>query len=165
MGVTESGFGADCGMDACERPKSFRFLYPLDAPIEEKIETVATRIYGADGVDYLPEAEAKIALYTKLGYDRLPICMAKTHLSLSHDPSWKGVPRGYRLPVRDVRASVGAGFLYPLCGEIHTMPGLPSQAALASRRLFHGGVCASCTRRGPQVSEKRRRRDSNPQGL
>jgi formyltetrahydrofolate synthetase len=80
-------------------------------------------------VDYSPEAEEKIQLYTKLGYDKLPICMAKTHLSLSHNPEWKGAPKGYRLPVRDVRASVGAGFLYPLCGEMRTMPGLPSKPA------------------------------------
>jgi formyltetrahydrofolate synthetase len=114
---------------ACEQPSDFRFLYPLDIPIKEKIEAIATRIYGADGVDYLPEAEAKIELYSKLGYDRLPICMAKTHLSLSHDPALKGVPKGWRLPIRDIRASVGAGFLYPLCGDMRTMPGLPRRPA------------------------------------
>ncbi len=77
-------------------------------------------------MDYSPEAEAKIKLYTSLGYDKMPICMAKTHLSLSHDPSVKGVPRDYTFPIRDIRASVGAGFLYPLAGEVRTMPGLPS---------------------------------------
>ena len=114
---------------ACELPGDFQFLYPLDATIKEKIETIATRVYGADGVDYLPEAENKIELYTKLGYDGLPICMAKTHLSLSHDPALKGAPKGWRLPIRDIRASVGAGFLYPLCGDMRTMPGLPRRPA------------------------------------
>lgn len=120
---------AEAVIAACEKPSNFRFLYPLDVPIKEKIEAIATHIYGADGVDYLPEAERKIKLYTELGFDKLPICMAKTHLSLSHEPSWKGAPRGWRLPIRDVRASVGAGFLYPLCGDMRTMPGLPSKPA------------------------------------
>ncbi|MBC7249646.1 MAG: formate--tetrahydrofolate ligase [Anaerolineae bacterium] len=118
---------AEAVVAACEKPSNFKFLYPLDIPIKDKIETIATEIYGADGVDYTAEAERKIKLYTELGYDNLPICMAKTHLSLSHDPTWKGVPKGYRLPVRDIRASVGAGFLYPLCGAMRTMPGLPSR--------------------------------------
>ncbi len=112
---------------ACEKPRNFRFLYPLEWDIKRKIETIATQIYGAEGVDYSPEAEAKIALYTRLGFDRLPICMAKTHLSLSHDPDLKNVPKGFRVPVRDIRASVGAGFLYPLCGDMRTMPGLPTR--------------------------------------
>jgi formyltetrahydrofolate synthetase len=113
-------------LKAAERPKQFRFLYELDRPIKEKIETIATAIYGADGVDYLPAAEQQIKKYTDLGYANLPICMAKTHLSLSHDPALKGRPRGFRVPIRDVRASMGAGFLYPLLGEMRTMPGLPS---------------------------------------
>ncbi len=110
-------------------PKDFKFLYPDERRIKEKIETIATEIYGADGVDYLPAAEAKIKLYTELGYGNLPICMAKTHLSLSHDPALKGRPKGWRLPIRDIRASVGAGFLYPLCGDMRTMPGLPKTPA------------------------------------
>jgi formyltetrahydrofolate synthetase len=114
---------------ACGRPANFRFLYPLEWDIKKKIETIAVEMYGAAGVDYAPAAEAKIALYTKLGYDRLPICMAKTHLSLSHNPAWKGVPSGYRFPVRDVKANVGAGFLYPLAGDMRTMPGLPTRPA------------------------------------
>lgn len=114
---------------ACEKPSNFKFLYPDNISIREKIETIAREIYRADGVDFAPLAEQKIALYTKLGYDKLPICMAKTHLSFSHDPSLKGAPRGYRLPVRDIRASVGAGFLYPLCGDMRTMPGLPVRPA------------------------------------
>jgi methylenetetrahydrofolate dehydrogenase (NADP+) / methenyltetrahydrofolate cyclohydrolase / formyltetrahydrofolate synthetase len=116
---------ANAVIAACERPSNFNFLYPVDIPIKDKIEAIATKVYGADGVDYLPEAEAKVQLYTRLGYDKLPICMAKTHLSLTHDPSLKGVPKGWRLPIRDIRASVGAGFLYPLCGDMRTMPGLP----------------------------------------
>jgi len=114
---------------ACEMPKEFKLLYPDDASIKEKIEAIATEIYGADGVDYLPAAEAKIKLYTSAGYSNLPICMAKTHLSLSHDPTLKGRPTGWRLPIRDIRASVGAGFLYPLCGDMRTMPGLPKTPA------------------------------------
>jgi len=113
----------------CEKKSDFRFLYPLDIPIKEKIETIAKKIYGAKDVSYAPEAEKKIASYTKLGYDKLPICMAKTHLSLSHDPELKARPRDFTLPVRDVRISAGAGFLYPLCGEMRTMPGLPSVPA------------------------------------
>jgi methylenetetrahydrofolate dehydrogenase (NADP+)/methenyltetrahydrofolate cyclohydrolase/formyltetrahydrofolate synthetase len=118
---------AEAVVGAAKRSNNFEFLYPLDWPIKKKIETIATRIYGADGVDYLPEAEAKIERYTRLGFAGLPICMAKTHLSLSHDPALKGRPTGWRLPVRDVRASVGAGFLYPLCGTMQTMPGLPTR--------------------------------------
>ena len=111
---------------ATEEPADFRFLYDLNLPIKDKIDKLASEVYGADGVDYSPEAEAKIQLYTDLGYDKMPICMAKTHLSLSHDPALKGVPKGYTFPIRDIRASVGAGFLYPLAGDIRTMPGLPS---------------------------------------
>jgi formyltetrahydrofolate synthetase len=110
---------------ACEKPSDFHFLYPLDWSIKQKIEKIATDIYGAGSVSYSPEAEAKIELYTRLGFDKLPLCMAKTHLSLSHDAAVKGRPQGYVFPVRDIRASVGAGFLYPLCGEMRTMPGLP----------------------------------------
>jgi methylenetetrahydrofolate dehydrogenase (NADP+)/methenyltetrahydrofolate cyclohydrolase/formyltetrahydrofolate synthetase len=118
---------AEAVVKACEKPVNFQFLYPLEFSIKQKIETICKEIYGADGVDYLPEAEAKIALYTRLGFDKLPLCMAKTHLSLSHDPNIKGVPKGYRIPIRDIRASVGAGFLYPLLGEMRTMPGLPTR--------------------------------------
>ena len=120
---------AQAVVDACEEPKDFKFLYPDEFSIKEKIEKIATEIYGADGVDYLPEAEAKIASFTKLGYDKLPICMAKTHLSLSHDLTLKGSPKGFRVPIRDIRASLGAGFLYPLLGEMRTMPGLSADPA------------------------------------
>ena len=114
---------------ACENGGDFQFLYPLDIPIKDKIHTIATKIYGADGVTYESEAEKKIKMFTELGWDTLPICMAKTHLSLSHDPKLWGRPRGYKLPIRDIRPSIGAGFLYPLCGEMRTMPGLPSKPA------------------------------------
>jgi methylenetetrahydrofolate dehydrogenase (NADP+)/methenyltetrahydrofolate cyclohydrolase/formyltetrahydrofolate synthetase len=118
---------AEAVVKAADHPTHFHFLYPLEQSIKEKIETICTEIYGADGVDYSPEAEAKIELYTRLGFAGLPLCMAKTHLSLSHDPSLKGVPKGYRIPIRDINASVGAGFLFPLLGEMRTMPGLPTR--------------------------------------
>jgi formate--tetrahydrofolate ligase len=114
---------------ACDRPSEFKYLYDLDAPIKDKIETISKTIYGAAGVDYAPEADKKIAKFTEQGYGNLPICMAKTHLSLSHDPSLKGRPTGFVVPIRDIRPSVGAGFLYPLCGEMRTMPGLPTRPA------------------------------------
>ena len=118
---------AEAVVSASEQPNNFQFLYPLDVSIKQKIEAIATKVYGASGVDYTPEASAQIAAYEKAGFGGLPICMAKTHLSLSHDPALKGVPTGFTLPVREVRASVGAGFIYPLCGEMRTMPGLPSK--------------------------------------
>jgi formyltetrahydrofolate synthetase len=118
---------AEAVVKAAEKPSQFKFLYPLDLPIKEKIELICKQVYGADGVDYSPEAEAKVELYTRLGFDKLPLCMAKTHLSLSHDPNLKGVPTGFRVPIRDIRASVGAGFLYPLLGSMRTMPGLPTR--------------------------------------
>jgi formate--tetrahydrofolate ligase len=115
--------------EACESPKQFKFLYEVDWPIKKKIETIAVRMYGAASVAYEKPAEQAIEKFTRLGHDKLPICMAKTHLSLSHDPALKGAPKGYVFPVRDVRASVGAGFLYPLCGAMRTMPGLPTEPA------------------------------------
>ncbi|NQT88451.1 formate--tetrahydrofolate ligase [bacterium] len=130
---------AQAVVDAAEKPSEFRLLYPDDAPIREKIETIATRVYGAADVQFAPAAEKNIDKYTRLGYDRLPICMAKTHLSLSHDPLLKGAPSGFTLPVRDVRASVGAGFLYPLCGDMRTMPGLPARPAFMNVDLDADG--------------------------
>jgi len=112
---------------ACEKPSNFQFLYPLDISIKDKIETIVKKIYGGAGVEYSPEAEKKIELYTRLGFDKLPICMAKTHLSLSSDPNLKGAPTGFTIPIRDVRASVGAGFLFPLVGTMSTMPGLSTR--------------------------------------
>ncbi len=113
---------------ACERPGNFKFLYPLEGTsIKQKIETIVREMYGGAGAEYSPEAEKKIALYTRLGFDKLPICMAKTQYSLSHDPNLKGAPTGFIVPVKDVRASVGAGFLFPLLGSIPTMPGLSTR--------------------------------------
>jgi formate--tetrahydrofolate ligase len=114
---------------AAEKKSNFKFLYSLDWPIKKKVQTIAKKIYGAGSISYEEAAETKIKLYTKLGYDKLPICMAKTHLSLSHDPKLKGRPQGFTLPIRDVRVSVGAGFLYLLCGTMRTMPGLPTHPA------------------------------------
>lgn len=114
---------------ACSIKSEFKYLYDIDMPIEEKIEIVAQQIYGADSVEFHSQAKDKIKLYKNLGYDNLPICMAKTHLSISHDPSLKGRPSGFKLPIRDIKASIGAGFLYPLCGDMRTMPGLPSVPA------------------------------------
>ena len=116
---------------ACEKGGGkFKFLYELGAPVHEKIETIAKRMYGADGIVCSDQAKADIARYEGLGYGGLPICMAKTHLSLSADPEKKGRPKGFTLPVREVRLSAGAGFLYPLCGEMKTMPGLGSKPGL-----------------------------------
>src|SRR5579863_7153526 len=112
---------------ACGKPSDFHFLYPLEMSIKEKIETIVREMYGGNGVEYSPQAEKQIELYTRQGFDKLPICMAKTHLSLSHDPNLKGAPSGFTVPVRDVRASVGAGFVYPLLGTMSTMPGLSTR--------------------------------------
>jgi len=120
---------AEAVVEACEAPNDFHFLYDLDLSIKEKIETIATKMYAAGSVVYEKAAERAIERFTRFGYDKLPLCMAKTHLSLSHDAKLKGAPTGYEFPVRDVRASVGAGFLYPLCGAMRTMPGLPTTPA------------------------------------
>lgn len=116
-------------VEACEQPNNFQFLYDVNLPIKEKIETIAREVYGADGVVYEPLADKQIKSYEDNGFGNLPICMAKTHLSISHDPSLKGRPKGFTVPVREVRASVGAGFIYPLLGEMRTMPGLGSKPA------------------------------------
>jgi formyltetrahydrofolate synthetase len=129
----EGGAGAvDLGkavIKAAEEKSNFDFLYPKELPIKDKIETIAKEIYGADGVDYTDKAEGQIEEYTRLGYEDLPICMAKTHLSLSHDPALKGRPSGFRIPIREINASIGAGFLYPVAGPIRLMPGLPTRPA------------------------------------
>ena len=118
---------AEAVVRAAEVKSDFKFLYDLNLPIKEKIEIICKEIYRADGVDYSEEADKKIELYTKLGFDKLPVCMAKTHLSFTTDASLKGAPTGFRVTIRDIRASVGAGFLYPLLGEMRTMPGLPTR--------------------------------------
>lgn len=117
---------AQAVVEASQTKSNFKFLYPLDMPIKEKVKTIATKIYGAKDVEYSELAERKINQYTDMGFGNLLICMAKTHLSLSHDQNLKGAPRDYTLPIRDVRLSAGAGFVYPLCGQMRTMPGLPS---------------------------------------
>ncbi|MEW5957073.1 MAG: formate--tetrahydrofolate ligase [Chloroflexota bacterium] len=120
---------AEAVVAACEKPSNFKFLYPLDWTIKQKIEKIAVDIYGADGVVYEALAERQIKAYEEAGFGNLPICMAKTHLSLTHDPALKGRPKGFTIPIREVRASVGAGFIYPLLGTMRTMPGLPSRPA------------------------------------
>ncbi|ORZ03198.1 formate--tetrahydrofolate ligase-domain-containing protein [Syncephalastrum racemosum] len=125
------GLGAvDLGkavIDACEKEKNFKFLYDLDQPIEAKIEKICKDIYGADGIELSDQAKKEIELYTKQGFSSLPICMAKTQYSFSHDAALKGVPTGFTVPIRQVRISVGAGFIYPLVGSMQTMPGLPTR--------------------------------------
>ncbi|XP_075589749.1 LOW QUALITY PROTEIN: C-1-tetrahydrofolate synthase, cytoplasmic [Dermatophagoides farinae] len=120
-------------IDACFSNKNvenhFKFVYNDEDAIEMKIEKIATKIYRANGVEYSEQAQKRLELYKRLGYDRLNICIAKTPLSISHDPSLKGAPSGFKFPIKDIRASVGAGFLYPLAGEIQTMPGLPTRPA------------------------------------
>jgi methylenetetrahydrofolate dehydrogenase (NADP+)/methenyltetrahydrofolate cyclohydrolase/formyltetrahydrofolate synthetase/formate--tetrahydrofolate ligase len=130
---------AEAVVGACEQPSQFQLLYPDELSIKAKIETIARRVYLADGVTYDQLAERQIASYEANGLAHLPICMAKTHLSLSHDPSLKGVPRGFTVPVREVRASAGAGFLYPLLGTMRTMPGLPSRPAFMEMDLDADG--------------------------
>ena len=120
---------AEAVVKACEEPKEFTYLYPLNMSIKQKIEIICKDIYNAGGVEYSPVAERQIASFEKDGYGYLPICMAKTHLSISHDPALKGAPSGFTVPVREVRASVGAGFIYPLLGDMRTMPGLGSTPA------------------------------------
>jgi formate--tetrahydrofolate ligase len=122
---------AEAVVEAADEPSHFSVLYPDEASLREKIETVATRIYGADGVDYSPAASRQLDNYERNGFGNLPVCIAKTHLSLSSDPTLKGAPTGWRMPVREVRASVGAGFVYPICGDMSTMPGLGKDPAAA----------------------------------
>ena len=130
---------AEAVVAACEKPSNFEFLYPLDWSIKQKIEKIAVDIYGADGVSYEPLAEKQIADYERAGFGNLPICMAKTHLSLSHDPTLKGAPTGFTVPVREVRASVGAGFIYPLIGTMSTMPGLATFPAFMKIDIDENG--------------------------
>ncbi len=123
---------AEAVVAACEKPSNFQFLYPLDWSIKQKIEHIAKEIYDAGSVSYEPLAEEQIAAYERAGFGKLPICMAKTHLSFTTDPNIKGAPSGFVIPVREVRASVGAGFIYPLLGKMSTMPGLATRAAFMS---------------------------------
>ncbi|HET6430235.1 MAG TPA: formate--tetrahydrofolate ligase [Phycisphaerae bacterium] len=124
---------------ACEQPSHFRLLYGDDIPIKQKIETICRKVYRAAEVTYSSKANAQILSYERAGLSRLPMCMAKTHLSLSHDPALKGVPEGFTVPVQEVRAAAGAGFLYPLLGTMRTMPGLPTRPAFMDVDLDDDG--------------------------
>lgn len=140
--------GADLAravIDCCASGSDFRMLYGEETPLREKIETVAAQVYGASGVAFAPEAEKSIERCEQLGFGNLPVNMAKTHLSLSHDPELRGVPSGFELPVRDVALSAGAGFLVPLCGEIRRMPGLPSRPAFMNLDLDEEGQVVGLT--------------------
>ena len=117
--------------EACQEKNDFHLLYPSEASLKEKIETVATKIYGAAKVEYTALATKQLKNYTDNGFGHLPVCIAKTHLSISGDASLKGAPTGHTLTVREVRASVGAGFIYPICGEMRTLPGLGTKPAAA----------------------------------
>ena len=130
---------AQAVIDACEKPSNFRLLYPDEMSIKEKIETICKKVYLAGTVTYSEKAERQIASYESNSLQHLPICIAKTHLSLSHDPNFKGVPRDFVVPVREVRAATGAGFLYPLLGTMRTMPGLPSKPAFLNIDLDENG--------------------------
>ncbi len=120
---------AEAVLKALQSPSDMKFTFPDDMPVEEKIREVARKVHLADDIEIAPAARKKIKLYQELGFDWMSVNMAKTHLSLSHDPNWLGVPRNYTMPIRDIRASVGAGFVYPICGTMLTMPGLPSKPA------------------------------------
>jgi formate--tetrahydrofolate ligase len=132
-GFTEGGKGvaklAEAVVAACDAPSDFKLLYPDDASIAEKIEAVATEVYGADGVTFGPLAQQKIEQFTKDGLEHFPVCMAKTQLSLSADPKLLGAPKDFEIHVRDIRAYTGAGWLVPLCGDIMQMPGLGAKPA------------------------------------
>ncbi len=130
---------AEAVAEAAAEPSEFRVLYPDDATLKEKIHTVATRVYGADGVEYTALADKQLTTYEEAGFGHLPVCIAKTHLSISSDPKLKGAPTGWTLPVREVRASVGAGFVYPICGDMRTMPGLGREPAATSIDIDRDG--------------------------
>lgn len=130
---------AEMTVQAAETPSEFKFLYDLDQPIASKIEAIATKIYGAKDVSFTSQAAEQIKDYEANGFGKLPICMAKTHLSLSHDANLKGAPTGFTLPIREVRASVGAGFIYPICGDMRTMPALPAHPAAENIDIDENG--------------------------
>jgi formate--tetrahydrofolate ligase len=117
---------AEAVVEAAGEPSSFHFLYPEDMSLRDKIETIATKVYGAGSIEYQKDASAQLDAFERNGFGKLGVCVAKTHLSISSDPALKGAPTGWQMRVREVRASVGAGFIYPICGEMRTMPGLPS---------------------------------------
>ncbi len=125
--------------EAAEEESSFEVLYPDDLPLRDKIRTVAEKVYGADGVEFSPAASKQLDTYEAAGFGHLPVCIAKTHLSISSNPALKGAPTGWTLPVREVRASVGAGFVYPICGDMRTMPGLGKNPAAKSIDIDDNG--------------------------
>jgi formate--tetrahydrofolate ligase len=131
---------AEAVAEAAAGPSAFAFLYPDSASLRDKIATVATQVYGADGVDYTPQAAQQLGTYERAGFGHLPVCIAKTHLSISSNPALKGAPTGWRLPVREVRASVGAGFIYPICGDMRTMPGLGTSPAATRIDIDQDGL-------------------------
>ena len=130
---------AEAVVEAANEPSRFHVLYPSEAPLREKIETVATKVYGAAGVDYLPAASRQIDSFERNGFGSLPVVIAKTHLSISSDPALRGAPTGWRMPVREARASVGAGFVYLICGDMRTMPGLSAHPAAESIDIDENG--------------------------
>jgi formyltetrahydrofolate synthetase len=130
---------AEAAIDAAEQPSSFEYAYSLDAPIEDKVNAIATKVYGADGIDLLPAATQKAAAFEQAGLGGLPICMAKTHLSLSHDPALKNAPTGFTVPIRDLRPYTGAGWIVALCGDMMTMPGLGREPAAFSIDIDESG--------------------------
>jgi formate--tetrahydrofolate ligase len=131
--VVDGGAGAaqlaQAVVDASSEPTSFQYTYELDEPLETKLEAVATKVYGADGIDISPAAAAHLHTYTRAGFGTLPVLIAKTHLSISHDPKLKGAPKGWKLPIREVRLAAGAGYVYAIAGDMRTMPGLGSSPA------------------------------------
>ena len=142
--VVNGGAGAEdlarTLVDALRTPSRFRFTYASDAHLTAKIEAVAKQVYGADGVDFAPPAAKALAEYERLGFGGLPVVIAKTHLSISHDPSLLGAPTGWRLPVREVRAAAGAGYVYAICGDMRTMPGLSSHPNAEKIDLVDGEI-------------------------
>ncbi len=140
---SEGGEGArelaEMVAEAADEPSTFKLLYPDSATLREKIETVALRVYGAAGVEYTAAAAKQLDAFEASGFGRLPVCIAKTQYSISSDPKLMGAPTGWTLPVREVRASVGAGFIYPICGDIRTMPGLPTTPNAAAMDIDENG--------------------------
>ena len=134
---------AEAVAEAADEPSNFQLLYPSEASLKTKIETVATKIYGAASVEYSATANKQLAIYERNGFGHLPVCIAKTHLSISSDASLKGAPTGWTLPVREVRASVGAGFIYPICGDMRTMPGLGADPAAHHIDIDANGVISN----------------------
>ena len=144
-GSAGAGDLADAVADACQAGPVLRMLYPLEAPLQEKFTTIAQDVYGADGVDFTPDAQRQLERLTGAGYGNLPICIAKTQYSLSHDPNRLGRPREFRIPIHDIRLAAGAGYVYGIAGEILTMPALPSKPAALRIDLDNDGRIVGLT--------------------